>query len=469
MGFDAVVVGGGISGVVAARRLELEGARVALVEASPKLGGLVSTIHDDGYLIEMGPDSFVAAKGSVLRLAQELGIGHEVISNRSEAHGSYVWWDGRLHPLPGGMLLMVPYRLWPLLTSSLLSWRAKARVLGDLFIPRADENDDESLESFVRRRLGDEVLDRIAQPLVAGIHAAEPGTMSLRASFPRFLEMEHTRRSLILAARALPKPRTGPDTSHFASFRLGMGQLIAALTGALRDVDVRTGETVTSIAGSRAGGYKVGLGDGSQMIAQAVVCATPAPVASRLLGDLAPRAASALGGIEQVGGAVVTFAYRSEQLPRLAGSGFVVPSAQRRGISGVSYSSHKWAGRVPDEGHALIRVFPTERSSAASGRDPDTLTAMVTEELEAMTGITAPPVRSWVSIRRAGLHRYTLGHLDRVKAAETALSRRLGIALAGAGFHGIGLNECIDSGERAAYLLADSTRVDSSSRSGAGH
>jgi len=143
-------------------------------------------------------------------------------------------------------------------------------------------------------------------------------------------------------------------------------------------------------------------------------------------------------------------------LPDLAGSGFVVPSAQGRGISGVSYSSRKWAGRVPEDRHTLIRVFTAERLSAESRHDPDTLTAMVTDELKSMAGITAAPVRRWVSMRRAGLHRYTLGHLDRIEAAEHALIRLQGVALAGAGFHGIGLNECIDSAERAADLVTGS-------------
>jgi oxygen-dependent protoporphyrinogen oxidase len=460
MRFDVVVVGGGVSGLVAARRLGQSGARVGLLERTSKLGGMVGTIHDDGYLIEQGPDSFLAAKGSVLRLVAELGIEHEVIWNRSEGEGSHVWWDGRLHPLPGGMLLMVPYRLGPLLGSSLLSWRGKARVLADLFIPRSGDRGDESLESFVRRRLGVEVLQRIAQPLVAGIHAAEPGTMSLHASFPRLLEMERAHRSLILAARAVALRKVAGGTSAFASFRSGMGTLVSSLALSLGDVEVRTGLVATSLDEAPSGGYRIGLGDGSEWHTEAVVLATPAPVASHLLAGLAPAAAAHLRGVTQVPGATVSLAYRSDQIPVLSGSGFVVPSAGGRLINGVSHSSRKWEGRVPDSTHSLVRVFVGERGLSGVGNDSDRLRGMIIGELEALIGISARPVRSWVTHRERGLHRYTLGHVDRVEAAETALRRRPGVVLAGAGFHGIGLNECVDSGERAAAVVSGADAVE---------
>ena len=448
---DIVVVGGGITGLVAARRLAAAGLGVTLVERETRLGGLVTTDHDDGFVIEGGADSFVSGKGSVLALARDLGIAGEVVSSRPEHRGSYVWWDGDLLPLPGGLLLIVPSRIRSLLGSPLLSWPGRARAMADLVLPRSDGVEDESLESFVTRRLGREMLDRIAEPLVAGIHAAEPGTMSLRASFPRLLEMEREHRSLILAARsAASRPAPAHGLSHFASFAGGMGQLVAALTAGAPGVEIRTGVAVIGF-GEASRGYRLILADGSVLDADGVVLATAAPVTSELLAELVPAAATSLLGIRQVASTSVTLAYEAEDLPPLAGSGFVVPSVQGRMVSGVSFLSQKWDKRVPGSGFTLLRAFIDRgHGSELALADEDLLARAVRDELKVMVGIHPAPVKTWVRVVREGLHQYTMGHLDRVAAAERAMEPKRGLALAGAAFHGIGLNECIDSGHRAA-------------------
>ncbi len=435
--------------MTAAHRLQRAGADVILLEKQERLGGIVETTTDDGFVVEGGPDSFVTAKGSVLQLASELSLEGEVIPSNPESQGSYVWWDGRLHPLPGGLLLMVPSRLGPLLNSSLMSWRGKIRALKDLALPRASHIGDESLGSFVRRRLGEEVLERIAEPLVAGIHGADPETMSLRASFPRFLEMEAEYRSLILAARRLGARRASNEgRSHFSSFRLGMGQLVTALASALDRVEVRTGADV-ALFDKADEGYALSLTDGTRITTTAVVLAVPAPVATRLLRPVSRNAASPISEIGQVVNQAVTLAFRTEQLPPLSGSGFVVPAGRGPRIRGVSYLSRKWAGRVPDDGFTLLRVF------FPAGTAQDAPVEMARAEILATVGVLAEPVRSWVRIHRQGLHLYTLGHLDRIAAAERALEASPGIALAGAGFYGVGLNECIASG----WAAADSALV----------
>ncbi len=451
-----VVIGGGVSGLTAAHRLRKAGATVTLVEKSPGLGGKVATEHSDGFLIEAGPDSFVSAKGPVIELARELGLTARVLSSRPEHRGSHVWWQGRLHPLPEGLLLMAPSRLAPLFRSSLLSWKGKFRVLGDLLLPRQRHGEDESLESFVVRRLGREVLERIAEPLIAGIHAAEPATMSLEASFPRFLEMEREHRSLIMAARAAAsKPASSGNLSYFASFRDGMGELVTALVGALSGVEIKTGSVVTRVSrGSAGDGFAVMLADGTEHLAEGVILATPARETAGLLKELAPEAAAAIAGIQQVSTATVTLAYRSDETPRLPGSGFVVPSVARRRIMGVSYLSQKWEGRVPDERFTLLRGFVggvTGQDLAMSGQDR--LVAVVREELAALLGLTATPVLVRTHVWEGGLHQYTLGHVGRVTTAESAVAGYPGLALAGAAFHGIGLNECVRSGWSAAETV----------------
>lgn len=459
---QVVVAGGGISGLAAAHRLQTAGAKVAVVEQSSRLGGKVLTENVDGFLIEGGPDSFVAAKGPVLELADQLGLTNRVIASRSEHRGSFVWWQDRLHPLPGGLLLMVPSRLGPLFGSSLLSWKGKLRVLADLVIPRSRLDQDESLESFVVRRLGREVLDRIAEPLIAGIHAAESASMSLRATFPRFLEMESRHRSLLLAARSAASRQSVPNgLSYFASFAGGMGELVDALVGRLGDADVRTGVSVTRLTGDAGGGYRLRLSDGKQLSAREVVLATPARESAALLSELAPEAAAALADIHQVSTSTVTLAFRTRDIPPLSGSGFVVPSAARRRIMGVSYLSQKWEGRVPNPQFTMLRAFVGGRHGQELARaGVGGLQAAVQEELEALIGISAQPVLVRVHSWEGGLHQYTLGHVERVQKAEAVLSSHRGLALAGAAFHGIGLNECIESGRRAADTVLSSNDPD---------
>ncbi|MGH8959506.1 MAG: protoporphyrinogen oxidase [Acidimicrobiia bacterium] len=439
-----VVIGGGISGLAAAHRLSSSGLSVTLVEKNELLGGKVVTDQVDGFLIERGPDSFVAGKGTVIELAAELGIAHRIISSRPEHRGSYVWSRGRLHPLPEGLLLMAPSRLGPLFGSSLLSWRGKLRAAADLLIPRRLAEGDESLESFVVRRLGREVLDRIAEPLIAGIHAAEPATMSLRASFPRFLEMEREHRSLILAARAAGSKRARSSYSHFASFKNGMGELTQALVKALEDIDLRTGVHVTRLR-STGIGHLLDLSDGTHLDAAGVILAAPARDSAELLGETSSTAAVAIAQIQQISTTAITLGYRKAQIPRLLGSGFVVPGSESQRIMGVSYLSQKWERRVPSEEFALLRTFI--RRGAA---ELDRLGESVMSDLADLVGIVASPVLQKVHRWEGGLHQYTLGHLEHVARAEQALVNGPPLALAGAAFHGIGLNECIASGQRAA-------------------
>jgi len=457
------VIGGGISGLAAAHDLTTAGAGVIVIEKSSRLGGKVITEHIDGFLIEGGPDSFVAGKGSVLELANELGLAGQVISSRPENRGAYVWCRGGLHPLPDGLLLMAPSRLSPLLRSSLLSWKGKLRVLGDLVLPKGSIDEDESLEAFVVCRLGCEVLERIAERLIAGINGAEHSTMSLQASFPRFLDMERKHRSLILAARSVAsRPTAGNGLSYFASFKGGMGELAAALANALKDVDIKTGRAVTRLRPDEDGdGYRLVLDDGTELRAHGVILALPASETATLVSELVPEAAAAVAGIHQVATATVTLAYRIGDIPDLLGSGFVVPSVERRRIMGVSYLSRKWEGRVPHRQLALLRAFvggQHGRELALGGKDK--LVAAVREELAELIGLTAHPVLVRTHCWMGGLHQYTLGHLDRVAKAESALAAHPGLALAGAAFHGIGLNECVDSGRRAAETVLAALRLE---------
>ncbi|BDG62307.1 protoporphyrinogen oxidase [Caldinitratiruptor microaerophilus] len=465
-----VVVGGGITGLAAAYRLQ-ERAREAglavdwtLVERESRLGGKIVTEVVDDFIVDGGPDSFLSEKPGVIDLARRVGAAGRLLPTNESERGTFIYSRGRLHRLPDGLLMMVPTRLWPMVATGLLSWPGKLRMAMDLFIPPRRDRADESLESFVVRRLGREALERIAEPLVAGIHASEPSRMSVRASFPRFVRMEEEHGSLIRAALAarrraaaaapgggagdLPVPRT-----YFMSFRGGMGDLTASVAARLDPGRVVLGRGVSEIAPGRDGApYAVFLEGGGRLEADAVILATPSVDTARLLEGVDPEIAGLVGQIPMAPAITVSLAWRRADLPPgLEGFGFLVPAVERRRLMGVTYSSVKWEGRAPDGKHFLLRAFlggPRDRGLVQA---PDAhVVRIVRQELKEIAGIAAEPIFARVYRWEHGIHQYTLGHLERVAAIEGALARLPGLFLAGGAYHGIGIPDCIRSGEGAA-------------------
>ncbi|MCL6522849.1 MAG: protoporphyrinogen oxidase, partial [Firmicutes bacterium] len=334
----AVVVGGGVAGLAAALELRARGLEVLLLEAGPRLGGKVRSERVDGFLLEYGPDSFVTYKPGVVEMARRLGLEGRMIPTEP-GPGSFIWSRGRLEPVPAGLDLMVPADLRQLLATRLLSWPGKLRALADLVVPPRAGGGDESLESFVVRRLGREVLERLAEPLIAGIHGAPPERMSLLAAFPRYAEMEREAGGLIRAvtarrraARAAGAGRgdgaappagangaaPGPRRTFFMSFDEGMGTLVEAMAAALAEAGVpaRLGEAVEALEPAPGGrGYRLHLAGGERLEAEGVVVAVPAPSAAALLERLDAELAELLGAIESTPVAVVNLAYRQEAFP----------------------------------------------------------------------------------------------------------------------------------------------------------
>jgi protoporphyrinogen oxidase len=354
--FDFVVAGGGVTGLVAAHRLGKSGARVLLVEQSPLLGGLVATDIDDGFLIETGPDGFVHGKGSVLTLADEVGLEDEVIFIPIANRGWSVYADDGLQRVPEGV----------------------------------------------------------------GLRFTDSG--------------------LVIDDTGLP--------GEFASFRTGMGRLVDGLAHSLADVEVITGVAVTRLAPS-SGGWEVDLERGPSATAQGVVLAVPADTAAALVDSVTAGISMALKSVTRASSLSLNLAYHTEDLPDLEGTGFMVPRGLKRRISGVSFLSKKWEGRVPHPDFTLLRAFLTQPWP----KDPVTVTR---DELSLILGVTAPPVRAWARSVERGFHVYPPDHEEGIMVFEASLPP--GLRVAGAGFHGVGLNECIDSGERAATALVGSTR-----------
>ena len=452
------IIGGGITGLAAAHRaLELSREHntpleLHLFEASARLGGSLQTVAKDGCLMEGGPDCFVTEKPGVLFLAKRLGIEDQLIPTNPEHRRSFIVKGKRLLPVPEGVYLMAPASFEPFLASPLISWPGKLRMGLDYVLPRRKSNEDESLAGFVRRRLGREALERLAQPMIAGIYAADPNNLSLQATFPRFIEMEQKYGSVIrgLRARASASTRqaSGPRYSLFMSFKNGMETLARELEKRIPHSAIYRNTKIKDLK-VEAGSWKLEAESGKSFEADAVCVALPAPAAADLLRPLKQDLSRLLGEIPYTSAMTINLVWRRRHVPHaLNGFGFVVPALEQREIIGCTFSNVKFAGRAPED-LALLRVFL---------KDGDVET--VRAELKALLGITHEPLFHFLWKQRAALPQYTVGHVNRVQQIERQISRRPGLALAGNAYHGIGIPDCVASGEKAVdQLLASSFKL----------
>ncbi len=523
-----VVVGGGIAGLAAAWRLARDcpdgaGSRggprpgvsepgasaleVTLVEGAPRFGGKIVTERIGGFLIDGGADSFASRKPRGVGLVRELGLGDSLIPtgaaspddtgsrsgvSRGDRGGAsvYVVRGGRLVPLPAGLSLVVPTRAGPLARSPLLSLRGKLRVGLDLVLPGrgpvsfSGEGADESVASLIRRRFGAEYLERLAGPLLAGIHSTDPEELSVAAAFPHLARMEERHRSLLLAVRRhgyRPAARSvgsagsvgppggdrdpggGPPAPDTAAARVslagGMGELIDALVAALEraGVALRSGRGVQALEPRPGGGWTVRLEEGDALGADAVVLAAPPAAVAALVGTLDPRLAAGLSAIPHVSSATVSLGYPRDAFPRpLRGMGFLVPRGEPCRVSACTFASEKFPGRAP-EGHVLLRAFVgggfAGGAAEPGGLADDELKALVHDELARLLGVTAAPVAARVHRFQAANPQYRVGHLERVDALERTTPP--GLFLAGCAYRGLGVPDCIASGERAARLALE--------------
>ncbi len=463
MAHRVVVVGGGIAGLAAAHRLtELARERgdpidLTLLEARDRLGGTIATERTQGFLIEAGPDSFISEKPWALALAERLGLSARLVRTDDRFRRTWVVFRGRLEPLPEGFQLLAPARFWPLVSSRLFSWPGKLRMAMDLVLPRRVGAEDESLGSFVTRRLGREALERVAQPLVAGIYTADPDTLSLGATMPRFLEMERAHRSLILALwRAARRAEgvSGARWSLFVSFADGMEEFTRALADRLPPGSVRLKERVVGLHRDGAR-WRLGLADGSGVDANAVILAAEAHQTARMVRGLDPSLAHLLDTIPYSSSATVTLAYRREEIPHpLDGFGFVVPRIEHRPILACTFSSVKYPGRAP-AGHVLLRVFlGGALDEGILKEDDERMLGIVRGQLHELLGVTAPPLLNRIHRYPASMAQYHVGHLTSVGTIEEGLARHPGLALAGSAYRGVGISDCVHSGEEAAVLAS---------------
>jgi oxygen-dependent protoporphyrinogen oxidase len=471
------IIGGGITGLAAAYRLrELAAAHeipieVALFEGSTRVGGALDTVRREGFVIETGADSFLSEKPAAAKLAERLGLASELIGTQEQFRRTFVVRDGRLVEIPEGFSLLAPTWFGPLLKSPLFSTTAKLRMMIEPIIPRRQETGDESLGAFVRRRLGREVLARVAQPLAGGIYTADPDLLSVGATMPRFVEMERRYGSVIRGLRAAARARnaeargtSGARWSLFLGFKGGIGAIVDALSARLKGL-VRYGAEVVAITRAphsdatpatdpSARSWRLAFRDGAIFDADAIVCAAPAFAIGPMLRSIDPQLAATLSGLTYASAATVNLAYRVSDFPKPPSAfGFVVPVAEHRRIIAGSFSSLKFAGRAP-AGMILVRVFLGGALQAAMLNLNDAeMIAAAREELSSLLGVIAEPAHTCVRRWPNSMPQYAVGHLARVAEIERAAARIGGFALAGAYLRGVGIPDCIASGERAAETI----------------
>jgi oxygen-dependent protoporphyrinogen oxidase len=455
MSARVVVVGGGITGLAAAwaltRPRSAGDVDVTVVDAGERPGGKIRTERVGPFLFEGGPDSFLTLKPAAVEFARELGLGERLIGTL-EPGGAFVLYRGRLEPLPDGLAGFIPQRVGSFLRSRLFSPWEKARFALEFLIPAARNGTDESLGAFVRRRLGSAAVDRLAAPLLAGIHAGDIDRLSLRATFPQFADAERRYGSLtgaVLARRRAGRHLAGVGLPMFMTLRGGLSELVDAAVRALPDGSVRIGQ-VTRIIPSPAG-YVLTLQDGAELRADAVVLAVPASAAAPLLAGVSPDAAGVLRSISYVSTAAAVFAFRrADVLHPLAGHGYVVARGERRMHTACTWVSSKWPHRAPDD-HVVLRAYVgRDGDQAALAMDDDTLSRAVLGELGSLLGLRAAPTLARVYRWPQAMPQYLVGHLERVAAARSHLGRIPGLALAGSAYDGVGIPDCIRQGKEAA-------------------
>jgi oxygen-dependent protoporphyrinogen oxidase len=460
-GLRVAVIGGGIAGLTAAYRLrrgadETGGSvRLTVLEAAGRWGGKIHTERRDGFVLEAGPDTFVSTKPWGLALCRELGLEDRLRGANMERRKVFVRHRGRLVQLPDGLAMMVPSRIGPFLATPLLSPLGKLRLAMDWVLPPGREDGDESLAAFITRRMGRQVYDRLIEPLMSGIYAGDGERLSLRSTFPYLREWERREGSLARGARKAARPPRGdgrPPAPHsvFLTLAGGLGEMVDALLARLAGTDLRLEAAVHRID-RRKRGFRLTTGSGEILEADGVIVAAPAFAAGRMLESVDPQLAGLLQEIEYVSTATVSLAYRVEDLPRpLDGHGYVIPRIEGRKALACTWTSTKFPHRAPD-GHALLRVF-IGRAGVMDDPDLDeaTLIAVARQEVAETLEIHGQPVLARVARWPFSMPQFNLGHPRRLQDIASRLVGLPGLRLAGAAYGGIGIPDCIQSGEWAA-------------------
>ncbi|MGA2253237.1 MAG: protoporphyrinogen oxidase [Thermoguttaceae bacterium] len=456
------VIGGGISGLAAAHRFRelAPQSQVTLFEAGSRLGGVISTVHGDGFQVEQSADNFITTVPWGLDLCQRLGLTGQLVETNASCRRTFVVRRGRLHRLPDGFLMMAPTQLWPMAVTPILSPLGKLRAAMEYFIPPRRDDDDESMAQFVRRRLGRETFDRLVEPLVSAVYAADMEKLSVKATLSRFREMEKQHGSLIRAMRHQMKHRpngkaeSGARYSMFVTLSEGLSTLVDAITAKLPPESIRLNSPIAKIERSGDVWRLSPAGTAQFSEFDALIVTTPAHRASPLLAPIDAELASELVQIEYSGTAIVSLGYDVRQVGHpLDGMGAVVPSIENSPILACSFSSQKYPHRAP-VGKTLLRVFVGGARRPDLAEMPDAeLLPLVLEHLRPLLRIEGEPVFCDIAHWPRTMPQYHVGHQQRVARIEARLALLPGLKMAGSAFRGVGLPDCIHGGESAAEQI----------------
>jgi oxygen-dependent protoporphyrinogen oxidase len=475
--YRVAIIGGGISGLSAAYFLEKEAAQagieiaIDLFEARRRLGGVIVTEQRGEFLVEGGPESFLAVKTAAADLCRELGIGDQLLPSNDALRKTFVLQGGRLRELPEGLMFVVPSRVWPLFASDLLSWNAKLRLVTSPLRPAPkmqSPGEDVSVAEFIRRRFGSEVLERLAEPLLAAVYGADVDMLSARAALPQLIALEEKYGSLWKGLRAAasndPKQpgQSRPKGSLFITLQGGVGQLIEALQDRLRRTTVHT-ETTAARVGRSADGPGIGIAmesSAGEAIADALIVATPAHAAAQLLRELDCGLAEQLARIRYHSSLIVAFGFdRTAFRTPPQGFGFVVPRNEGRRVVALTWVSTKFDFRSSAD-QLLVRCFlGGARDPRAAELTDDQLVAVSLRELNEICGESVQPSFHCVYRWSLSMPEYGLGHLELLRAIERRLAGQPGLFLAGNGYRGVGIPDCIQSGGAAAAAAVRHLRM----------
>jgi len=474
------IIGGGIAGLAAA--YELEKARAAgatieytLFESRPRLGGSLASQNVNGAVLEHGPDSFLTEKPAAAELCRELGLGADLIPSNDAARKTWILVKNRLVALPDGLMFLVPTKLIPTALTRLFSIKTKLKMGLELLHPPRPSEQDESVAALVERHFGAEAVERLADPLLSGIYGGDAAQLSARTVLPRLVDMEREYGSLTRgmlaahrkmrakgreAAKKNPAPRNGPGAGNgrpaprgiFTTLRGGMQQLVDALQAKLEPAWVRVGTQVSGLE-HVAEGWRV-ESDGVKEMYDSIIVASPAWAAGALLGNVDAALGADLNAIPYSSSITVNLIYDEATLGALPdGFGFLIPAVEGRAMLACTFVHRKFLGRTPP-GKAVLRAFlgGTKNESLLSEPD-DVLVATVRRELKGILSIEAEPEHTQVSRWRRAMAQYAVGHQERVRRIAERVAALPGLRLAGNGYDGIGVSDCIRLGRLAAKEL----------------
>jgi protoporphyrinogen/coproporphyrinogen III oxidase len=460
-----VIIGGGLSGLSAAfyiRKFYKEAGMkpdIVLLEKDKTLGGKIETLHRDGFVIEKGPDSFLASKTEMIDLAKELELDHELVTTNPKAMKTYVLQRDKLHPMPSGLVLGIPTELKPFLSSGLISFGGKVRALMDLILPRQRSDEDESLGQLIERRLGTEVMENLTEPLLSGMYAGNIHEISLQATFPQFGEVERKYGSLIrgiTGERKSNKTVLSTMSNTLLTFRKGLQSLVHGLIHELQDVEQRTEAAVVSIhsSGNTSAPYELELENGEQLLADEIYITTPNSVAAELLRPHLD--VSALDAVNYVSVANLVMAFNKKDIAiEDDGSGFLVPFKEGRNITACTWTSKKWPHTSPDD-KVLMRCHVGRSGDEQNVQLPDeALTELVSKDLREIMGITAKPIFTEITRLEHSMPQYPVGHLGNLSDFHRELEKALPeIYVIGAGYDGLAMPDCVKQAKLTAQRAA---------------